>query len=106
MNRRIAEVKAKERRRALEEILYTLVVQKFVESGISLVPALTQSTDVSGRVDNWPTEEGKLERLHSPEAYEMIENHLTLILGNRFSDSATLPPISKLRVGQVLLCKF
>jgi hypothetical protein len=99
--RRIAEVKEKERRRALEEILYTLVVQKFVESGVSLVPALAQSTDASGRVDNWPTEDGKLERLHSPEAYEMIENHLTLILGNRFSDSATLPPISKLRVGQV-----
>ncbi|KAF3320526.1 hypothetical protein FCM35_KLT15222 [Carex littledalei] len=99
--RRIAEVKEKERRRALEEILYTLVVQKFVESGVSLAPALVQSTDASGRVDNWVTEEGKLERLHSPEAYEMIENHLTLILGNRFSDSMTLPPISKLRVGQV-----
>ncbi|MCP6508466.1 hypothetical protein NL478_27255, partial [Klebsiella pneumoniae] len=37
--RRIAEVKEKERRRTLEEILYALVVQKFVEAGVSLVPA-------------------------------------------------------------------
>lgn len=100
-------MKDKERRRTLEEILYTLVVQKFMESDVSLVPALAQSTDDSGRIDNWPSEEGKLERLHSPEAYEMIENHLTLILGNRFSESSTLPAISKLRVGQVLqFCLF
>ncbi|KAJ3672871.1 hypothetical protein LUZ60_006245 [Juncus effusus] len=100
--KRIAEVKEKERRRALEEILYTLVVQKFVECGVSLIPAIEGPTDPSRNIDSWPKEDGKLERLHSPEAYEMIENHLTLILGNRFPDSnSSLPPISKLRIGQV-----
>ncbi|KAL6637730.1 hypothetical protein ACP70R_025302 [Stipagrostis hirtigluma subsp. patula] len=99
--RRIAEVKEKERRRTLEEILYALVVQKFVEAGVSLVPALSHSIDSSGKVDQWAqTVEKKLERLHSHEAYEMIENHLTLILGQRQSD-ATIAAISKLRVGQV-----
>lgn len=100
-NRRIAEVKEKERRRTLEEILYALVVQKFVEAGVSLVPALSHSIDSSGRVDQWTeTVEEKLQRLHSSEAYEMIENHLTLILGQRQGD-ATIAAISKLRVGQV-----
>ncbi|KAJ1293877.1 hypothetical protein BS78_01G102900 [Paspalum vaginatum] len=99
--RRIAEVKEKERRRTLEEILYSLVVQKFVEAGVSLVPALSHSIDSSGRVDQWAeTVEERLQRLHSPEAYEMIENHLALILGQRQGD-ATIAAISKLRVGQV-----
>ncbi|ONI09427.1 hypothetical protein PRUPE_5G237700 [Prunus persica] len=100
--RRIAEVKATERRKALEEILYTLVVQKFMDANVSLIPALTPSaSDLSGRVDTWPSEEDKLEQLHSPEAYEMIQNHLALILGSRLGDSASLAQISKLRVGQV-----
>ncbi|XP_047091435.1 UV-B-induced protein At3g17800, chloroplastic-like [Lolium rigidum] len=99
--RRIAEVKEKERRRTTEEILYALVVQKFVEAGVSLVPALSHTIDTSGRVDQWGEHvEGKLERLHSQEAYEMIENHLNLILGQRQAD-ATVAAISKLRVGQV-----
>ncbi|KAF7813485.1 UV-B-induced protein [Senna tora] len=97
--RRIAEVKANERRKALEEILYALVVQKFMDANVSLIPSITP--DPSGRVDSWPSEDEKLERFHSPEAYEMIQNHLTLILGNRVGDPSSVAQISKLRVGQV-----
>jgi hypothetical protein len=101
INRRIAELKEKEQRRTMEEILYALVVQKFVEAGVSLIPAVSYSIDSTGRVDQWAgTVEEKLECLHSREAYEMIENHLTLILGQRQAD-ATIAAISKLRVGQV-----
>lgn len=100
--RRIAEVKANERKKALEEILYALVVQKFMDASVSLIPAIAPSShDSSARVDIWPSEEDKLERLHSPEAYEMIQNHLSLILGNRLGDSNAVAEISKLRVGQV-----
>ncbi|KAK6148002.1 hypothetical protein DH2020_018914 [Rehmannia glutinosa] len=100
--RRIAEVKANERKKALEEILYALVVQKFMDANVSLVPTISLSApDNSGRVDTWPAQEDKLERLHSPEAYEMIQNHLALILGNRLGDSNSVAQISKLRVGQV-----
>ncbi|XVF50400.1 hypothetical protein PTKIN_Ptkin04bG0097000 [Pterospermum kingtungense] len=99
---RISEVKANERKRALEEILYALVVQKFMGASVSLVPAITTySTDPSGRVDTWPSQEDKLEQLHSLEAYEMIQNHLALILGKRLGDSTYVAQISKLRVGQV-----
>ncbi|XP_058732385.1 UV-B-induced protein At3g17800, chloroplastic [Vicia villosa] len=97
--RRIAEVKANERRTALEEILYTLVVQKFMDANISLIPSVT--ADPSGTLDSWSTEVGKLENLHSQEAYEMIQNHLSLILGNRAGDLSSVAQISKLRVGQV-----
>ncbi|KAK2664594.1 hypothetical protein Ddye_003168 [Dipteronia dyeriana] len=100
--RRIAEVKANERRKALEEILYALVVQKFMDVSVSLIPTIAPpSSDPSGRVDAWPSQDEKLKQLHSPEAYEMIQNHLALILGNRLGDSASVAQISKLRVGQV-----
>lgn len=99
--RRIAEVKENERRRTLEEILYALVVQRFMEANVSLVPSISPSSDPSGRVDTWPTKAEKLERLHSPEMYEMIHNHLALILGSRMSDLTSVAQISKLRVGQV-----
>ncbi|KAJ0229411.1 hypothetical protein HA466_0316720 [Hirschfeldia incana] len=100
--RRIAEVKEKERRRALEEILYALVVQKFMDANVSLVPSITSSADPSGRVDTWPTaQDAELEQLHSPEVYEMIQNHLSIILKNREGDLSTVAQISKLGVGQV-----
>ncbi|KHG07714.1 Ribosomal L11 methyltransferase [Gossypium arboreum] len=99
---RIAEVKANERKRALEEILYALVVLKFMDADVSLVPAITPSSkDSSGQVDTWPSQEEKFEQLHSPEAYEMIQSHLALILGNRLNDSKSVAQISKIRVGQV-----
>ncbi|XP_062157914.1 UV-B-induced protein At3g17800, chloroplastic-like [Alnus glutinosa] len=102
LSRRIAEVKANERRKALEEILYALVVQKFMDANVSLIPAIApSSSDTSSQVDIWPSEDEKLEELHSPEAYEMIQNHLALIMGNRAGDSTSVAQISKLRVGQV-----
>lgn len=95
-------MRANERRKALEEILYALVLQRFMDANVSLIPSVSSSSsDPSGRVDMWPSQEGKLEQLHSPEAYEMIQSHLALILGNRAGDSSTVAQISKLRVGQV-----
>jgi hypothetical protein len=72
-----------------------------MDANISLIPSITP--DPSGRVDSWSNQDvGKLERLHSLEAYEMIQNHLSLILGNRAGgDLSSVAQISKLRVGQV-----
>ncbi|KAL7603823.1 UV-B-induced protein At3g17800, chloroplastic [Lactuca sativa] len=100
--KRIAEVKANERRKTLEEILYALVVQKFMDAKISLIPSVTPKPSTPFKtIDSWPTQDEKLELIHSPEALEMIQNHLSLILGNRVSDSTSVAEISKLRVGQV-----
>lgn len=100
--RRIAEVKANERKKTLEEILYALVVQKFMDANVSLVPAISpSSSEPSGRIDTWPSQDDKLESIHSPEANEMIQNHLALILGSRLGDNSAVAQLSKLRVGQV-----
>lgn len=97
--KRIAELKANERRRTMEEILYTLVVQKFMDANISLIPTL--SSHSSGRVDEWPSKEEELRKIHSVEAYEMIQNHISLILGNHLGSSDSVTAISKFRVRQV-----
>ncbi|KAG0456684.1 hypothetical protein HPP92_024472 [Vanilla planifolia] len=99
--RRIAELKAKERKQALEEILYALVVQRFVEADVSLVPSVSRPSNDRNKVDHWPSWEEKFQKLHSSEAYEMILNHLLVILGNRMDDSSSIASISKLRIGQV-----
>ncbi|KAH7683792.1 hypothetical protein IHE45_05G205800 [Dioscorea alata] len=99
--RRIAEVKAKERRRTLEEILYALVVQKFVEANVFLIPPLVQSADSSGKVDDWPSEEKKFDCLHSFEVLEMIKNYMTQILGPGWDDSNMIVAINKLQIGRV-----
>lgn len=100
--RRIAEVKANERRKALEEILYALIVQKFMDADVLLVPTIASSSvDTSSQVEKLASQDEKLRHLHSPEAYEMIQNHLALILGNRLEDPSSVAQISKLRVGQV-----
>ncbi|CAA6669621.1 unnamed protein product [Spirodela intermedia] len=71
--RRIAEVKNKERHRAVEEIIYCLVVQKFAR---------------------------KLEAVHSQDALEMIESHIALVLGERsVGPLNSVAQISKIKLG-------
>lgn len=100
--KRIAEVKEKERQTAIEEIIYCLVVQKFLDSGISLIQKVSATSDPSGRVDFWPNQEHKLNSVHSPEAFEMIESHLSLVLGDRVVGPVNdIVQISKLKLGKL-----
>ncbi|XWS62216.1 hypothetical protein CRYUN_Cryun07bG0191700 [Craigia yunnanensis] len=100
--KRIAEVKEKERRRTLEEIIYCLIVQKFVNNEIAMIPKIMATSDPTGRVDFWPNQEQKLESVHSPEAFEMIQSHLSLVLGDRVvGPLSTIVQISKIKLGKL-----
>lgn len=101
--RRIAEVKEKERQTALEEIIYCLIVQKFLEKEISMIPKVSTTTsDPAGRVDFWPNQEQKLESVHSSEAFEMIQSHLSLILGERtVGPLNNMVQINKIKLGKL-----
>lgn len=100
--RRIAEVKEKDRRKALEEIIYCLIVQKFIDNGITMIPKITATSDPTGRVDFWPNQEVKLESVHSPEAFEMIQSHLSLVLGDRVVGPLdTIIQSSKIKLGKL-----
>ena len=52
--RGIAELKAEERHKALEEFIYALVVHKFMDAGVSLIPTILLPSTSSGKVDGWP----------------------------------------------------
>ncbi|CAN6486580.1 unnamed protein product [Victoria cruziana] len=101
--KRIAEVKAKEMQASLEEIIYALIVHRFMNADISLIPTILPSADPLGKVDIWPYQEQKLMSIHSVEAYEMIESHLSLVLGgSQFPDPLdSVVQISKLKVGKL-----
>lgn len=101
--RRIAEIKEKEERTTLEEIMYCSIVHKFFENNISMIPKISAATaDPTGRVDLWPNQEMKLEAVHSPEAFEMIQSHLALVLGERgVGPLQTIVQISKIKLGKL-----
>ncbi|KAG5249058.1 UV-B-induced protein [Salix suchowensis] len=100
--KRIAEVKEKERRKALEEIIYSMIVHKFLDNDISMIPKISQNSDPTGRVDFWPNQEQKLESVHSPEAFEMIQSHLSIVLGERIvGPLETTVQISKIKLGKL-----
>ncbi|KAF7809456.1 UV-B-induced protein [Senna tora] len=100
--KRIAEIKEKEKRTTLEEIIYCFIVQKFVENGISMIPKISSTSDPTGRVDFWPNQEQKLEAVHSAEAFEMIQSHLSLVLGERLvGPLQTTAQISKIKLGKL-----
>ncbi|XP_059444895.1 UV-B-induced protein At3g17800, chloroplastic isoform X2 [Corylus avellana] len=100
--KRIAEVRDKERRKTLEEIIYCLIVQKFVDNNILMIPKISATSDPTGRVDFWPNQEQKLESVHSPEAIEMIQSHISLVLGERLVGPLdTIVQISKIKLGKL-----
>ncbi|CAK7356056.1 unnamed protein product [Dovyalis caffra] len=100
--KRIAEVKEKERKKALEEIIYSMIVQKFLDRGISMIPKISPTSDPTGRVDFWPNQEHKFESVHSPEAFEMIQSHLSIVLGERIvGPLETIVEISKIKLGKL-----
>ncbi|ONK71754.1 uncharacterized protein A4U43_C04F12020 [Asparagus officinalis] len=99
--RRIAEVKNKERQRTLEEIIYCFIIHKFTENNISMIPSLSPSYP-TGQVDSWPNQEQKLEAVHSPDALEMIQSHLNLVIGEKFvGPLSSMVEISKLKLGKL-----
>ncbi|MCO5578327.1 hypothetical protein L7F22_032168 [Adiantum nelumboides] len=101
--KRIAELKAQERCKALEDIIYALISQKFVEAGISFVPQISTSSK-NQRVDTWLPQDEELESVHSDAALDLIREHLNLVLGGRggtdTTDQKSTAQISKLRMGR------
>eukprot|EP00250_Pteridium_aquilinum_P006706 c16570_g1_i1 orf=251-1510(+) len=99
--KRIADLRAQERCKSLEDIMYALISQKFVEAGISFVPQIPTCSR-NQRVDTWPPQDMELESVHSDAALELIREHLSLVLGGRGrSDQNATAQISKLRMGRV-----
>ncbi|KAH9292633.1 hypothetical protein KI387_042178, partial [Taxus chinensis] len=101
---KIAELKANECQTAAEEVIYMLIVQKFLHLNIPMVPKLVSCME-NGRVDSWLPKDEELESIHSSDMLEMIREHLTRILGRRgkmnFVDNRTITQIDRLTLGRV-----
>ncbi|PTQ44886.1 hypothetical protein MARPO_0017s0011 [Marchantia polymorpha] len=104
--KRIADMKAEERRKAVEEIIYALIIHKFVEADVNLVQTLPFVSDTDTRqVEILPTQDKQLEIVQSAEALKMVREHLAVVSRDRGTstslDQHIIAHISKLRVGQL-----
>lgn len=100
--KRIAEVKEKERQNTLEEIIYCWIIYKFMENDISMTPALAPLGGPVRDISSLPNQEDRLQSIHSPDALEMIQNHLNLIMGEKVAAPLdTVVEISNLNLGKL-----
>lgn len=104
LHRKIAELKAYECQTAAVEVMYMLIVQKFVELNVPMVPRLVSCME-NGKVDTWLPKDEELESIHTPEMLDMIREHISRILGRRgklnIVDNHTITEIDRLTLGRV-----
>ncbi|KAF5954649.1 hypothetical protein HYC85_007505 [Camellia sinensis] len=85
---RIAELREHECEIAVEDVMYMLVLHKFSEIRVHLVPRLSRCI-YNGRLEIWPSKDWELESIHNFEVLEMIREHLTAVIGWRADSNVT-----------------
>ncbi|GKV34040.1 hypothetical protein SLEP1_g42465 [Rubroshorea leprosula] len=86
--RRIAQVKAHDCDLAIEDIIYMLIIYKFSEIRVPLVPKLSKCI-YNGRLEIWPSKDWELESIHCFEVLEMVREHISTVIGLRADSSVT-----------------
>ncbi|KAG9157733.1 hypothetical protein Leryth_017835 [Lithospermum erythrorhizon] len=82
LHRRIAELKELQCQTAVEDIMYLMIVSKFSEIKVHLIPRLSRCI-YNGRVEILPSKDYQLESIHSFDFLEMIREHLATVVGWR-----------------------
>ncbi|KAJ9169806.1 hypothetical protein P3X46_017957 [Hevea brasiliensis] len=104
LHRRIAELKEHECQIAVEDIMYMLILFKFSEIRVPLVPKLS-SCIYNSRLEIWPSKDWELESIHSFDILEMIREHVFTVIGLRANSSVTdcwaTTEIQLLQLGQM-----
>ncbi|KAJ6729035.1 hypothetical protein OIU85_020004 [Salix viminalis] len=102
--RRIAELKEGECRVAVEDVMYMLVLYKFSEIRVPLVPKLSRCI-YNGRLEIRPSKDWELESIHSFEVLEMVREHVSTVIGLKancsVADSWATTEVQKCRIGRV-----
>lgn len=86
--RRIAQLKAHDCDLAIEDIIYMLIIYKFSEIRVPLVPKLSKCI-YNGRLEIWPSKDWELESIHSYEVLKMVREHVSTVIGLRADSSVT-----------------
>ncbi|KAG5017793.1 hypothetical protein JHK85_023929 [Glycine max] len=86
LHRRIAQVKENESMIAIEDVMYLLILYKFSEIRVHLVPKLS-SCIYNGRLEILPSKDWDLESIHSMEVLDIIRKHVSTVTGLRSNPS-------------------
>ncbi|KAH7862935.1 hypothetical protein Vadar_011297 [Vaccinium darrowii] len=88
LHRRIAELREQECQIAVEDVMYMLILYKFKEIKVHLVPRLSRCI-YNQRLELWPYNDWELESIHSFEVLELIREHLTTVIGWKADSNVT-----------------
>ncbi|AED95692.1 hypothetical protein AtNW77_Chr5g0132901 [Arabidopsis thaliana] len=88
LHRRIAQLKESDCQIAIEDIMYMLILYKFSEIRVPLVPKLP-SCIYNGRLEISPSKDWELESIHSFDVLELIKEHSNAVISLRVNSSLT-----------------
>ncbi|XP_042516620.1 UV-B-induced protein At3g17800, chloroplastic-like [Macadamia integrifolia] len=107
LHRRIAELKEHECQIAVEDVMYMLIVHKFSEIKVAMVPRLSTCIN-NGRIEGLPSKDKELESIYTIEVLEMVREHISTILGWRGKSNLsenwtnrTTTHLQRLHLGQI-----
>lgn len=88
VSRRIAQLKEHYCQTAIEDIMYMLILYKFSEIRVPLVPKLP-SCIYNGKLDICPLKDWELESIHSYDVLELIKEHIDAVISLRLNSTLT-----------------
>ncbi|WCJ37938.1 hypothetical protein M5689_019027 [Euphorbia peplus] len=86
--RRIAQLKEHDCQIAVQDVMYMLILYKFSEIRVPLVPRLSRCI-YNGRLEIVPTKDWELESIHSLEVLQMVREHVSAVIGLKTNSSVT-----------------
>ncbi|ESQ32448.1 hypothetical protein EUTSA_v10004513mg [Eutrema salsugineum] len=88
LHRRIAQLKESNCQTAVEDIMYMLILYKFSEIRVPLVPKLPTCI-YNKRLEIWPSKDWELESIHSYDVLELIKEHSNAVISLRANSTLT-----------------
>ncbi|KAL8057966.1 hypothetical protein ABFX02_04G218200 [Erythranthe guttata] len=104
LHRRIAELKQNECQNEVEDIMYMMILHKFSEMRVHLVPKLSKCV-YKGRFEIWPSKEWELESIHSFEVLQMVREHLSAVIGCKGNANVTDTWVTT-KIQRLRLCRL
>ncbi|KAJ4900798.1 hypothetical protein Rs2_14749 [Raphanus sativus] len=88
LHRRIAQLKESNCQTAVEDIMYMLILYKFSEIRVPLLPKLSTCI-YNGRLEIWPSKDWELESIHTRDVLELIKEHSNAVISLRVDSTLT-----------------
>jgi len=97
LSKRMEEVRANERRFALQDLMYISVLEKFVLLGVDMLPRMDEQV-----METETSLEALTQGVHSTEALELVREHVLAVMGQTALAFASAKlKLSKLQMAQI-----